>query len=598
MCGHVTTKAQNTVLLDDLKRVARLLGRRPTVAEYGAHGRHSHNSFYRVWGNWESAINAAGLHELPRRVLRRTSEEEIRADLERVAREIGRPPSMMEYRKHGRFSESTVTRAVGPSWHEVLVTCLGLDERAPPPYPNAGSSEVRRALGKQRFEASVRDLGGQIAAETYDGRLSRVRVRCSNGHEWVTTPARVYSGSWCRQCWNEQHAGQHLKLRDGLEQARRLAARNGGECLSTTYELTSSPMRWRCQNGHEWSAALGDVKKGTWCPDCNLGVRERACRAYLEALTGHAFPRARPKWLINARGHRMELDGWCRELSVAFEHHGAQHYATVPHFQRRKESLERRIADDCAKRAACATNGVGLIEIPFSIPASELPAWLHAQLLRLVDPQLLRTADTLDLTGAHPAAELLTLRLIAASHGGECLSPVYLGTQTAHRFRCAKGHEWEARPSNIAPGPGNARTGTWCPFCKPGRIGASNRKHTTDAMRKLAAERGGEFLSTEFRSVNERYLWRCAVGHEWSAAPVDIMKGTWCRRCMLASRRHTLEDLSELARSRGGQCLSDEYRGSQQKHRWRCANGHEWEARPDNIRNSGSWCPRCARRSG
>ncbi len=52
--------------------------------------------------------------------------------------------------------------------------------------------------------------------------------------------------------------------------------------------------------------------------------------------------------------------------------------------------------------------------------------------------------------------------------------------------------------------------------------------------------------------------------------------------------RLTLETFQEIARSKGGACLSDAYVNILAPLRWRCARGHEWEARPANIR-SGNW---------
>jgi len=45
---------------------------------------------------------------------------------------------------------------------------------------------------------------------------------------------------------------------------------------------------------------------------------------------------------------------------------------------------------------------------------------------------------------------------------------------------------------------------------------------------------------------------------------------------------------------RGGKCLSDTYVNNQTKLLLECAEGHQWEAAPNSIKN-GSWCPHCAR---
>jgi hypothetical protein len=57
-------------------------------------------------------------------------------------------------------------------------------------------------------------------------------------------------------------------------------------------------------------------------------------------------------------------------------------------------------------------------------------------------------------------------------------------------------------------------------------------------------------------------------------------------------KKLTLAEMQAIARKRGGLCLSEKYEHSKSKLRWRCAEGHEWEAKPNNVRH-GSWCPIC-----
>ncbi|MCP4898302.1 MAG: hypothetical protein GY906_15115, partial [bacterium] len=40
----------------------------------------------------------------------------------------------------------------------------------------------------------------------------------------------------------------------------------------------------------------------------------------------------------------------------------------------------------------------------------------------------------------------------------------------------------------------------------------------------------------------------------------------------------------------GGKCLSDTYINTHTKLLWECKQGHQWEAKPSNIK-SGRWCP-------
>lgn len=61
----------------------------------------------------------------------------------------------------------------------------------------------------------------------------------------------------------------------------------------------------------------------------------------------------------------------------------------------------------------------------------------------------------------------------------------------------------------------------------------------------------------------------------------------------VGSEEYTIDDMRELAESRGGQCLSTEFSGIGSKLKWKCGFGHEWEATPVCVK-AGHWCPECA----
>jgi len=56
------------------------------------------------------------------------------------------------------------------------------------------------------------------------------------------------------------------------------------------------------------------------------------------------------------------------------------------------------------------------------------------------------------------------------------------------------------------------------------------------------------------------------------------------------TKEYILKDVQELAKSRGGQCLSTEFIDIKSKLKWKCGRGHEFEATPRLIL-AGHWCP-------
>ncbi|SAK80984.1 hypothetical protein AWB75_05050 [Caballeronia catudaia] len=121
------------------------------------------------------------------------------------------------------------------------------------------------------------------------------------------------------------------------------------------------------------------------------------------------------------------------------------------------------------------------------------------------------------------------------------------------------------------------------------------RKTIAD-MHALAARKNGQCLSQEYRGMEAKMLWRCESGHEWQAIPERIQWGSWCPQCAREKMRDTIEHMNEIARERGGRCLSSAYVNSDTPLLWECAKGHQWKARPGSIRGpKPSWCPVCAK---
>lgn len=184
------------------------------------------------------------------------------------------------------------------------------------------------------------------------------------------------------------------------------------------------------------------------------------------------------------------------------------------------------------------------------------------------------------------------LQVAAREKGGRCLTTEYTGGSGYYPFECALGHRWSAQGAEIV-------RGQWCPGCKKKVIGAKTgaRQFYRDGLQRLqeaARQHGGTCLATTYTGAKSHYPFRCAHGHGWEARANQVWYGKWCRECYWDSLKHSIQEMQALARSHGGECVSSEYVDTRTKLQWRCERGHAWSTRPAVIIRGGGWCPLCA----
>jgi hypothetical protein len=121
-----------------------------------------------------------------------------------------------------------------------------------------------------------------------------------------------------------------------------------------------------------------------------------------------------------------------------------------------------------------------------------------------------------------------------------------------------------------------------------------NRERRLQMLQEIAHSKGGVCLSDEYLGVAHKLLWQCAAEHRWQATPFTILRGSWCPQCYYQSLRLGIEHLRAEAAKRGGKCLSADYDTVEQELEWQCAKGHVWRAKASHVLE-GTWCPHCAR---
>ena len=117
-----------------------------------------------------------------------------------------------------------------------------------------------------------------------------------------------------------------------------------------------------------------------------------------------------------------------------------------------------------------------------------------------------------------------------------------------------------------------------------------------ETFQEIARSKGGVCLSKKRLNRNDKLKFECGEGHIWETSPQSIKNmNSWCWECFKKSQMvDSLETYRQIARDRGGVCLSEEYLGSMKKLSFRCNEGHIWSATPNSIKSKKTWCRKCA----
>lgn len=225
---------------------------------------------------------------------------------------------------------------------------------------------TRKTLSEIQQMAAER--GGRCLSKSYKNSLQKLHWECSEGHQWWAVQGDIQQGHWCPEC--------HGNVKKSIDDMHQLAAERGGRCLSRKYNGRHSKLTWQCSEGHTWPATPGKIFGGQWCPICQGSIGEAHCRFLLEAILNNTFPQKRPAWLFNQKGNRMELDGYCEEIGIAFEYQGEQHYEKHKMFHQNTADLTSQVRRDNLKQRLCNEHNVKLVVIPHYISKEDLPRFI------------------------------------------------------------------------------------------------------------------------------------------------------------------------------------------------------------------------------
>ena len=361
--------------------------------------------------------------------------------------------------------------------------------------------------------------------------------KCEKGHEWeAIINNRRKTG--CPYCSRIKVNKDNCLATTNPKLAKEWhPTRNG---ILTPYDVTHGVNRkvwWKCEKGHEWRAIINSRKKAN-CPYCARTIGKEKCLAILN-------PELAKEWHTTKNGSLTPNDvGIWSRISAWWKCEKGHEWKTQVQARHRQKTK----CPYCANRKVSKEN-----------------------CLATLNPKLAKER--------HPT-----------KNGNLTPHDVTTGSGKKIRWKCSKGHEWNATILS--------RKRAGCPHC----AWQANENNCLATLNPKAAKewhptKNGPLTPYDVRSgIHKMAWWICDKGHEWETRICNRKKHgcPYCSR-QKANKENCLATIKpELVKEwhptkNVDVTPYDVSYGSGKRVWWKCRRGHTWESE---IRKK-SGCPRC-----
>ena len=111
---------------------------------------------------------------------------------------------------------------------------------------------------------------GLIPADVTPNSNKKVWWKCSKGHEWQAKVTDRNKGRGCPYCSGRYAVKgvNDLQTVDPTLAKEWNYERNNGLTPVDVMPNSDKKVWWKCKNGHEWQAMIGNRHRGNSCPQC------------------------------------------------------------------------------------------------------------------------------------------------------------------------------------------------------------------------------------------------------------------------------------------------------------------------------------------
>jgi hypothetical protein len=312
-------------------------------------------------------------------------------------------------------------------------------------------------------------------------------------------------GAGCKTCRYRKIREHHVFK---IEYVKEVIENRGGSLLSKTYVNSNTTLDMKCSKNHFFSNTFNHIQSGQWCPTCSKGSKsEEICRTTFEQLFSMPFPKYKPSWLLNSRGNRMEIDGYCKELKIGFEYQGRQHFDLALF----GNSTKQRKFDDKVKAQLCKEHGIQLFIITYKMKYSDFPIYIARQAKKFGTnlPSEFYNIKV-DVFKAYLRNDRIPeLQALLKPKNILVLSKKYLGSKHEIELQCLVcSNRWTALGNAFF----NTRRVAGCDKCNRKKAGERNRLDI-QSLQEYAEQNGGKLISSKYVQSRYRYTWKCGHGH-------------------------------------------------------------------------------------
>lgn len=335
---------------------------------------------------------------------------------------------------------------------------------------------------------------------------------CEFGHKWKATYISVINQNiWCKKC---SGFGEYT-----IKDWRKLAKERKGLCLSKEYSRKHDYLEWQCFYGHTWKQTPHEIQRGTWCPKCSYNYSEEICRETFEQIFGREFIKSRPSWLVGKRGNKIELDGYNKDLKIAFEYNGVQHYKNTKLFKGR--TLQEIQANDRIKVKKCKDKKILLIVIDYKTDLKNLPKIIKE---KCNDSNLniskynFNKKIKLSKIWSHET-KLDRLKAFAKKNEGKLLSKRYFGAAYSYSWECKRKHKFKEIYDVLR------RKHHFCEICR-------KEKHLNKLFEVLKKNKYKLLSEVNYLSKdNDEVRYKCDKGHISKSKINYLKRNRLCKKC-------------------------------------------------------------------